>query len=214
MTKLFLIAGLGADSRVYKNIEIPPGYNVIPVDRIVHEETDTISAYAQKLINHYEITDGSVVVGNSLGGIIAIEIAKQVALSKVILISSIKTSNEAPGYFSFFRHFPLYKIIPARLMNSVGFLTQPVFGKMSNENAWLFNDMLKKTSPVFMKWAMKAVLNWNNKVIPEDVIHIAGDKDFVFPFKKIKDPILIKGGTHIMIISNAGQINKILKDIL
>jgi len=46
------------------------------------------------------------------------------------------------------------------------------------------------------------------------VYHLAGDKDLIFNYKNIKDPIVIKGGTHIMVFDKAKQINKILKDIL
>ena len=43
---------------------------------------------------------------------------------------------------------------------------------------------------------------------------MSGDKDKVFPYKKLKDAEIIKGGTHIMIFDKAKQVNKILKRIL
>ena len=85
---------------------------------------------------------------------------------------------------------------------------------MSGGSGRLFNDMLVKSSPVFLKWAMGAVLHWDNKTIPANIYHIAGDKDLIFSYKKLKNVILVKGGTHIMVFDKAVETNKILKDIL
>jgi pimeloyl-ACP methyl ester carboxylesterase len=213
MSKIFLIPGLGADTRVYNNIGLND-HEVTCVDWIGPHKTDTLVTYAQKLIHQYRITSGSIVIGNSLGGMIAIEIAKTIPLSKVILISSIKTIDEAPRYFSFFRTLPLYKFIPGKAFTSMGFLIKPLFGKMSAADGWLFNDMLQKSSPAFLKWAMKAALAWNNKTVPANVYIITGDKDLIFSYKRIKDAIIVKGGTHIMVYDKAKEINKILKKIL
>ncbi len=212
MSKVFLIAGLGADTRVYNNIDLNED-EVISVDWIIPHETDTLQTYAQKLIFQYNITPNSIVIGNSLGGMIAVEIAKILPLKKTILISSIKTVDEAPWYFSLFRTLPVYKLIPGKLFTSLGFLIKPIFGKMSAADAWLFNDMLKNSSPAFVKWAMKAVLAWDNKTIPPNVFILTGDSDHVFNYKRIKDAIIVKGGSHIMVFDKAKEINKILKRI-
>ena len=213
MSKIFLIAGLGADTRVYNNIDLHE-HDVTPVDWIEPHKLDTLSTYAQKLIHQYNITPGSIVIGNSLGGMITIEVSKLIPLKKAILISSIKTSDEAPWYFSLFRNLPVYKIIPGKLFTSMGFMVKPLFGHMSAEDAWLFSDMLKNTSPVFAKWAMGAILHWENKLTPADTYHITGDKDLIFDYKRIKGATIVKGGTHIMIFDKAKEINTILKRIL
>jgi pimeloyl-ACP methyl ester carboxylesterase len=213
MSRIYLIAGLGADTRVYNNIDLHD-HEVIPVDWIEPHQLDTLSTYAQKLIHQYNIQPNSVIIGNSLGGMIAVEMAKQIPVKKVILISSIKISKEAPRYFNFFRGLPVYKIIPGKWVTSLGFMIKPLFGHMSAEDAWLFSDMLKNSSPTFVKWAMKAVLHWKNDIIPPNLFHITGDKDLVFSFKRIPDATIVKGGTHIMIFDKAKEINKLLKSIL
>lgn len=213
MRKIFLISGLGADTRLYNNIDLLDN-EVVPVDWIEPILTDTLTTYAQKLIHQYHITSGSIVIGTSLGGMIAIEIAKKVALNKVILISSIKTINEAPWYFNTFRRLPLYRPMSGEVLKKLGFLMRPIFGKFTADDLWVFEDMLKKASPKFIKWAINAVLAWKNETIPPNVYHLIGDKDLVFSYKQIKDATVIKGGTHIMVFDKAKQVNKILKGIL
>ena len=85
---------------------------------------------------------------------------------------------------------------------------------MNDVDLWLFKDMLHKNSPSFIKWAMGAVLKWDNTTIPPNVYHIHGDKDNVLPSKRIKDATIVKGGTHIMIFDKAKQVNKWLKPLL
>lgn len=214
MPKIFLLAGMGADTRIYNNIELPENYDIVPVDWIPQHETDTLETYAQKLIYHYDIRPNDIVIGNSMGGMLAIEIAQKINLKKTILISSIKTINEAPAYYKIFQAIPVYKIIPGSWFNTAGSLIKLAFGKMNDANLWLFKDMLHKNSPAFIKWAMGAVLKWDNTTIPPNVHHIHGDNDHVLPNKKIKDVTIVKGGTHIMIFDKAKQINKWLKPLL
>jgi len=213
MSRIYIIPGLGADTRIYKNIDLH-GHEVIPVNWIEPSKADTLVMYAQKLIDQYNIKPDSILIGNSLGGMLAVEIAKVLPMEKVILISSIKTSDEAPGYFGFFRNVPVQKLVSGKLMTSMGSMIRPVFGRMAKDDATVFMEMLKGTSPVFIEWAMSAILGWKNDIIPPNTYHITGDKDLVFDYKKIKGATIVKGGTHIMIFDKAGEINKLLKPIL
>ncbi len=145
---------------------------------------------------------------------VAIEIAKQIPIRKTILISSIKIASEASGYFKFFKNVPVQNLIPASLYGRAGSLIRFAFGKMPEEDYRLFNDMLRNTPPAFITWAITAILNWDNKVIPANVIHIVGDKDHLFDYRKATNTIVVKGGTHIMIFNKADEINVILKNVL
>lgn len=215
MTKVYLISGLGADKRLFKNILLPNYFEVVFVDWVLPEAKDTLTTYAQKIIDQYHITNDSVIIGVSLGGVISVEIAKKVTPATVILISSIKTDIEAPVYFKLFRNVPVYRIIPDKLMTHLSGLIKPMFGNMTADDLSLFKNMLRDSSPIFMKWAMKAILDWRNDSIPPNLYHLIGDKDLVFPYKNIKDPTaIIKGGTHIMVFDKADEINKILAEIL
>jgi pimeloyl-ACP methyl ester carboxylesterase len=213
--KIFLIPGLGADTKIYNNIDLQD-HDVVCVNWIIPHKTDTLSTYAHKLIYQYDILNKSIIIGNSLGGMIAVEIAKLIEVDKCILISSIKTAYEAPAYFKALRVFPFYRAIPGKVFTSAFMesLIKPFFGHMNADDAWLFKDMLRKSNPVFLKWAMKAILKWDNKVIPKNVFQITGDKDSVFNYRKIKNAQIVKGGTHVMIFERAKDVTKWLKKIL
>lgn len=213
MSKIFLIPGLGADERIFQYLDLQ-GHDIIPVKWIEPDQLDSLSTYAQKLIQHYSITPHSIVIGNSLGGMLTIEIAKKVELEKAILISSIKTTDEAPQSFKWYGRLPFYKLIPSKWLPFTGSLIRKVMGKMSKHHQELFVSMLKGTSPQFIKWALGAIPRWDNHLIPNNVYHITGSRDKIFPCKWIHGATIIEGGTHIMIFSKAKQINSWLKEIL
>lgn len=213
MNNIFLIPGLGADKRIYRNIKINNA-DITYIDWLEPERKDTLTTYAQKLIDQYHISDGSIVIGISLGGMLATEIALKLKLKKVVVISSIKSIDEAPFYFKIFKWLPLYKLIPGKLFAKLGMLIAPVFGKMRSVDAFLFSSMLQNTSPKFIKWAMYAALHWKNRQIPENVYHLAGNNDLIFNYKRIKNAEIIDGGTHIMIFDRAKEVSAYLNRVI
>jgi len=60
----------------------------------------------------------------------------------------------------------------------------------------------------YLKWAVKEMVCWDQKEVMPGVIHIHGDSDRVFPVKYIKNPILVSGGSHIMVITKHRWFNK------
>lgn len=214
MSKIFLIPGLGADYRIYKNIDLS-GHDVVNVSWIEPEKQDTLASYAHKLIDKYSITPDSIVIGNSLGGMLAIEMAKRIGLKKTILISSIKTIKEAPLRYKLYRYIPVNRTILPKMIRWAKSIIKFLFGrKVSGENQDLFVSMLENTSPSFIRWAKYAILNWDNQTIPKNVYHITGDEDSIFPYKRIKGATIVKGGSHVMILDKANEINSWLKEIL
>lgn len=213
MPKVFLISGMGADERLFRNLDLS-GYEAIPVTWIEPQPHDTLADYAAKLIQQFSIKAGDSVIGVSLGGMMATEIAKQVELKYVILISSIKCRAEAPWYYGVFKALPVYKWLSAEFIRSIGWWFKPVMGKMAGIHADLFYSMLQNTSPVFLKWSIGASLNWDNVVTPPNITHLIGDADKVFDYKRIKDAVVIKGGDHMMVFNRAKEISPIIRDIL
>jgi hypothetical protein len=104
--------------------------------------------------------------------------------------------------------------MPRGLIGRLGIFVKVVMGQMSADDQWLFIDMLKHTPPRFVKWAMGAILHWDNQIVPGNVYHITGDRDLVFPHERIKGATILKNGTHIMILNRGREINQWLKNIL
>lgn len=214
MQKLYLISGLGADRRLFDKLDLP-GYELVHVDWIEPEPIDNIPTYAQKLIDTYQIPHGANVLGVSLGGVMTVEISTLIPLGKAIIVSSIKTADEFPAYFRFFRNVPVYKIIPHKFYISIGSIIKPLFGDTKGKTGFLFVDMIKKASPVFMRWAMHAILHWVPKPLTGKIHHIIGNNDLIFPHRKITTAThIVEKGSHDMVYTRAAEISKLVLSIL
>jgi pimeloyl-ACP methyl ester carboxylesterase len=210
--RVFLISGLGADERLFRHLNLD-GFDVVNVLWINPLDEDTLATYATRLIAHYHITDGAALIGVSLGGMLAVEIAKQLAIAHIILISTIKTRDEMPWYFKLFKALPVYRLIPARMLNYMGHVIEPFFGKIMGTDSHLFNHMLKTSDPYFLKWAMRAILSWDNVIIPPHLHHFIGDKDLVFSHGRVKNASVIKGGNHLMVFIKGEELSAMIRQI-
>ena len=65
-----------------------------------------------------------------------------------------------------------------------------------------------------MRWAVDAILHWENEQLPDGLVHIHGAKDMPFPVKYLKPTHLIPDGGHFMVLNRAEEINRILAAIL
>jgi hypothetical protein len=74
----------------------------------------------------------------------------------------------------------------------------------------MVKEYRRSADTTYVQWAVKQVVNWKNNWQPEQLIHIHGEKDKIFPVKKIKSPIVIKDGSHLMIYNRPTEISKII----
>lgn len=207
---LYFISGLGADQRAYLFLHFE-GYENRSIEWVQHDENDSLSTYAKKLIPQIDTSKKVILIGTSLGGMLATEIAKQIKVEHTFLISSIKNKSEQPFYFKIFRRISIYNLLPNSVLNKPDFFIKILFpAGLKKEWKDLFADMYSKWSPSFLRWAMRSALNWNNTFSIENCTHIHGNRDVVFPHQKIKNFTLIESGTHIMVLSKAKEIKGII----
>ena len=79
MTKeLYIFSGLGADERVFQRLDFP-GFSTTFIKWIVPQDKETIENYATRLLDQITTTNPTL-IGLSFGGLIAVEVAKQIDL--------------------------------------------------------------------------------------------------------------------------------------
>src|SRR3954471_14038187 len=116
--KVYFIAGLAADKRVFKYIQLPTGCEAVFLDWISPEKEDTLPSYALRLASTINKEEPFALIGLSFGGMLATEIAKVYQPAVTILISSVPVSKELPGYFRMAGKMRLHKIVPVSLLKS------------------------------------------------------------------------------------------------
>ncbi len=209
---IYLIPGLATDERSYKYLNLG-NEDIRHIHWIAHLKGDTLASYALRLLEQIDTSRPVVLIGTSLGAMLAVEISKHIPTEKVILVSGIASRFEQPPYFKFFRNIPLYQWIPDFIFSNVGIWFKFLFQKRRLPASWkgLFTDMFSEHSPRFLKWCMHAALHWDNEHVPENMIRYHGDKDSVFPYKYIHQGIRIPNGSHIMIFTRAKEISHLIQ---
>lgn len=212
MDKVYFISGLGADKRVFSYLDLSfcePVY----IDWIEAKPNESLAQYATRL-REFIPEDEPVVVGLSLGGMIATEMAKQDERVKSIIISSNKLASEFPRHLKVFRHFPFHKVIPGAALKRYQNFYTSIFGVKNPEQKKLIYQIVADSDMKFVKWAITAILKWDNAVIPKNLVHIHGTADRLLPYKRAKVDYIIEGGSHVMTLDKAEQLSAIVRKLV
>ena len=209
-TTLYFISGLGADERVFQFLKIS-GYQTSYIKWEDPLKKESLTDYCKRLIQQIDLSKNVVLIGVSFGGMIAQEIGRLIDCEKIIIISSIKSTAEMDINLSLIKWVGIYKIFPVKVLKWLNLLTANYyFGTESQMEKMLLKKIIKDTDGIFMKWAIDKIMNWHENAPLKNIIHIHGDKDKIFPIVKIKNPIIIKGGGHFMIVNKADIISHII----
>jgi len=210
---IYCISGLGADEGVFQYLDLSFVKPVF-INWISPLKNETLSAYALRLQQKFIHEESPVIVGLSLGGMVATEIAKSNPSAKVIIVSSAKTRNEIPFYFKTFRYIPLYKTLPEWSIRQHSPMREFFLGAKHEHTIRYVKKVAEHADADFYRWAVGAILNWENEIIPSNVVHLHGTNDKLLPYKFVKSDITVNNGGHLMIIENADEVSGLLKSIL
>ncbi|MDR0792111.1 MAG: alpha/beta hydrolase [Chitinophagaceae bacterium] len=214
MQKVYFISGLGADERVFKYLDLSFCEPVfIPWIKFLKDES--LESYANRLRASIPDQD-PVVVGLSMGGMIASIMASKEPNMKAVIISSNKNSGEFPPYLRAGKFAPIYKYFtgkPSLLMRKMIMTT---FGSMTKEQEDLLMQLMNETDHEFMHNAIRAILAWKSDagISPFNIKHIHGTADMMLPYKYVKADYSVKGGTHAMVVTKPDEVSVLLKKAL
>ncbi len=210
MKHIYIISGFGADERVFSKLGFGDN-DVHFISWEIPEKNETLASYAERLRQKI-VFPNPILIGLSFGGMMAIEIAKLIPVEKIILISSIRDRYELPFFMKLTAALHLTKIIPLRPYKILERIENYNLGVESKEQKQLLREYRKNINQQYTDFALNEVVNWKNEWSPQNVVHIHGTKDHIFPIKYIKKPeYTIRGAGHLLTMNNADEVNRILK---
>lgn len=219
MKTIYCISGLGADHRVFENLKCE-GFELRPVQWLKPEKLESIEQYAERMTRQIKDRE-PVLLGLSFGGMMAIQISRIIPIQKLIIVSSVKHKDELPAWMKMSGRFKLDGLLPKKQIGEVKPLRllrpiQDYFLGVTNERERIIaNEFRDSVEPDYLRWSLHQVLNWRNEDVPEDIIHIHGDRDHIFPISsKLKPTHIIRGGGHFMIMNRCREIKEILEGVL
>jgi pimeloyl-ACP methyl ester carboxylesterase len=211
--KVYFISGLAADRRVFKYIQLPLDYEIVHLDWIEPMKNETLSSYSLRLAEKIDRNESFVLIGLSMGGMIATEIARHYHPVQTILISSAASSDQLPIYFKWAAKLNLHKLVPVSLVKSAAIMKR-LFTAETPEDKIILKQIIRESDPRFISWAMDAILKWKNIEPPASYIHIHGSKDEVLPIRYTRPTHAINRGGHLMVLNHSQEINNILREVL
>lgn len=210
--KIYCFSGLGADERVFQNMNFHP-HEVIHMKWIMPKENESLQSYALRMGTSINQDEPFVLMGLSFGGMLVQELSKTTKPHKTIVISSIAGKHEKPFRTRMMDIFNVYRFIPGKYFNQPSKIAFYLFGAKTEEEKKILTEILTESDPRYIRWALNTISRWNNsETVPAFRIH--GSEDRLFPIKNIKHNYIVKGGGHLMVIRHAKEIQQeIIKEI-
>jgi len=191
---------MGANSSMYDPLRKELSFEINFINWPKYNGEKTYTATARRVIEENGIKDDDIVGGSSLGGMIAMEIARQKRLTAVVLIGSAISMAEVQGILTILA--PVAARTPISLVQSLA-------GKHNN----IITKMFAEADSQFIKAMCQHLPQWpgaKNLEVPFFRIH--GQKDHVIPCPKAGAEIISNAG-HLIAITHARECGEFLNKI-
>ncbi len=177
------IPGMGGDHRMYP-APWPSLENFSAHDWVHYANEQTLADVARSMCEARGIRDGDVIVGSSLGGMVACEMTKIRKISALYLIGSAVKKEEVSTLLAMLH--PLARIAPIEWI-------RVSVGKLPMELAQMFAGV----EPSFIRTMCAAIFRWDGLGSTDTrIFRIHGKRDLVIPPPEQPD-LLIDGG-HLL----------------
>lgn len=188
------LPGMGADARLWQDYHhlAPKGaFHDWPKPSSFSIDIET---YADELIEQSGIKESDIVIGASMGGMLAAEIQRQMPRIAVIQVSSCTHPLQLSRIVR--RLAPMIRYAPLKLAASFPNALLP--GRILR----LAHDMYRKNDPEFIRWSCRILVDWRGLDHPGNLHRILGNRDHLFPLSKQTPDAVITGGSHLMTLTH------------
>ncbi|MEN9638771.1 MAG: hypothetical protein RLZZ262_639 [Bacteroidota bacterium] len=205
----YLIPGMGANASLYSNYHL--GGVIHALDWPSQRQSITLADYAA-IIAEQITTKNNVIVGSSMGGMVATELSHLIAPRATILLSAPCSNHQFPFALRMLKHMRLHRLLGPNQIYSLANAADLFMGFQSPEDRKRFYDMLKTNGPDFLHFSIRAVLEWEHLRQPTgNFLHILGDRDRLFNPKKIHEPLVIRGAGHFATFEKSKIISQLIQ---
>jgi len=211
---LILLAGMGADERVFSPQR--EAFPQLTVQRwIPPQPNESLPAYAARFARQIDPGGPCFVGGASFGGFVAIEMARHLQARGVFLIGSCRSPCELPLRIRMLRKIrSAASWMPFEPVCELAGVGAIVCARLPVSRTRSLLRQLADADARFLRWACRAVLEWEQPSPPLDVPvhHIHGRRDHVLPVGRTRADVIVEGAGHVLSLSHARDVNAFLRE--
>lgn len=209
--RVWVLPGMGADSRIFKSFSFP--WQATYLEWIMPKADESLSAYADRLLDRHPIQENDLLFGYSFGGIIAQDWASRNTVQRVVVLNSVHYTTPIRPLYKRLAKTGILQWAPNGSVRKLIFFMARL---NSRPNAALDHvlEMMEQFPCQYYRWVLQAVLTWDRKTPLCEVDSIRGDHDVVFPFenRNAAHEWVLAGATHLSFQTHAKEIAKLLKE--
>lgn len=209
---LFLLSGMAADERLFADqLALFPSLRVLPwLDPAPGE---SLRSYSERMSRQIDSTQPCIIGGASFGGIVALEMAQYLPTAACILIGSIRSPAELPGYWR--RLWPIALFGP-EFIRKVAIFGACYCYRFLPKSQLRRLRKLSRPEASFVRWAICAVLKWKRDptISKVPVYQIHGSADEVLPIARTRPDVVVQGGVHALTIFSPTEVKRFLTDVV
>lgn len=213
-TKVYFISGMCYNCEVFDKLHLPKGYLKIYLEWYIPRPDESLNDYARRMAETIDTTQPFILIGYSFGAVIMQEMTNFMKPDKCVIISSFKSKKEIPVLFKAVHKTNLVEILPKRLFASSDFVTNAFNHLVYNASNADLAEYMTYTDPVYIKWAVEQITQWEPDNQSEHLYHIHGTADQIFPYDRLENVFPIEGGDHLMVLKKAEAVSSVLDSIL
>jgi len=211
---IYLIPGQGADHRLFSKLQLDASFNIHHITFEVPKAGYLMPDYARQLSKQIDTSQPYILLGVSIGGMLATEMTDFLNPVKTIVVSSAKSKNEIPLLYTIQSKLNLHKLIPGWFSKIAALILQPFYEPISKKEKELFKQMIKDKDPVFMRRTINMIVNWDRTTFNPSIIAIHGNSDNTLPIRHVQVDHLVDKGSHLMILTKAEELSHLINKIL
>jgi pimeloyl-ACP methyl ester carboxylesterase len=192
-----------------------PGVETVTPDWPEPGPRDTLSSFARRVADRFEVGPDTAVDGSSFGGFVAAEIAAQRPVRACALIGSAISPGEIPSCHAALGK--LSRLIPEGLLDRAprnNPLVLAKFGRLSAPQRALFLDMASKAPGALLERGLRMIFGWKG-VRREDLtgplLRIHGRLDRLIRPPSAREAELVAGGGHLIAMTHPEIVNRFLR---
>jgi len=211
--RLVLLPGIGADARLFDAQR--QAFPALEVPRwLAPSDQESLASFGSRMAAGTSASPDLYLGGVSFGGMVALEMARQLRPRAVFLIGSCSSPDQMPTYARFLGR--ALRIFPARVSKAPAKmrpLLRLKFGVVSSEHEELLFQMLLDTPVSFLKWGCRAILDWKPAGPPPvPVWRIHGAADHLIPASLVRADRVVEGAGHLVNLTHPQEVERFIRE--